>query len=263
MTLKIIWSIGPTTTVQKKPDMMFSRLPKPQLFDVIFDGEVYPVKARWNKQAKRLILRIDPHNGTLLVTLPRGAKVGEAKRFISSRYSWIQENRHVEHEAPPLRDGSVLLYEGREHVVRFLRSGPRRVELSSTSNEIRVGGPLEHAPRRLVAWLKKQARAVLELEAQGHAVTLGLEFKAIRLGDPKSRWGSCSSRGNLNFSWRLLLAPPEVLSYVAAHEVAHLREMNHSPAFWREVERCCPDWKTHRTWLRKHGGTLLAQARLT
>jgi len=243
--------------------MIFSRLPKPQTFDVIFDGEAYPVKARWNKQAKRLILRIDPHNGGLLVTLPRGAHINEAKRFIESRYSWIQENRHVEHEAPPLSDGSVLFYEGREHVVRFLGEGPRRVEVLFDDQEILVGGPYEHAPRRLVAWLKKQARAVLEQEAQGHAETLGLDFNAIRLGDPKSRWGSCSSRGNLNFSWRLLLAPPEVLSYVAAHEVAHLREMNHSPAFWHEVERCCPNWRVHRAWLRKNGGTLLAQARLT
>ena len=249
---------------QKKSSMMFSRLPKSQSFDVIFDGEVCPVKARWNKQAKRLILRIDPHDGTLLVTLPRGASVGEAKRFISSRYQWICENRHIEHKAPPLRDGSIVFYKGREHIVRFIGEGPRRVERTTVGDryEIKVGGPQDHAPRRLVAWFKKQAREVLEQEAQKHAETLGLAFKAIRLGDPKSRWGSCSSRGNLNFSWRLLLAPPEVLSYVAAHEVAHLREMNHSPAFWHEVERCCPNWRVHRTWLRKNGGTLLAQARL-
>ncbi|MEO0818259.1 MAG: SprT family zinc-dependent metalloprotease, partial [Pseudomonadota bacterium] len=91
-----------------------------------------------------------------------------------------------------------------------------------------------------------------------HCRALGVEARRIAVKDTRSRWGSCTSDGRLSFSWRLVCAPPEVLDYVAAHECAHLLEMNHSDRFWAHVERICPDWKHHRTWLRTHGRDLHA-----
>ena len=109
---------------------------------------------------------------------------------------------------------------------------------------------------RAVAYLKVLARDRLVAACDHHAGRLGHGFTKVSLRDTRSRWGSCTSDGGLMFSWRLIMAPPAVLDYVAAHEVAHLVEMNHSPAFWAVVARLRPDWQVQRNWLRMHGGDL-------
>ena len=114
---------------------------------------------------------------------------------------------------------------------------------------------------RITDWLRSQARGDLTAAVSDHAATIGAEINALRIGDAKSRWGSCTRRGVLSFSWRLILAPPFVLDYLAAHEVAHLAEMNHGPAFWRLVARLNPDLETARAWLKTHGPDLHAVGR--
>src|SRR5690606_4279045 len=106
------------------------------------------------------------------------------------------------------------------------------------------------------AFLKTVARDRLATASDRYAVALGRPYGRLTLRDTRSRWGSCSAAGDLMYSWRLVMAPAEVLDYVAAHEVAHLAEMNHSPAFWDVVARLCPDYRRHRTWLRANGGAL-------
>jgi predicted metal-dependent hydrolase len=125
----------------------------------------------------------------------------------------------------------------------------------------RVGDVLmlpERAPTgpRVQAYLRAQARDRLAQACNHYATLLGRPYRRLTLRDTRSRWGSCSTQGDLMFSWRLIMAPPAVLDYVAAHEVAHLAEMNHSPAFWAVVARLCPDYAAHRHWLRDHGDTL-------
>ncbi len=117
-------------------------------------------------------------------------------------------------------------------------------------------GDPEGLPLRVTRYLKKQAKADLTRAVTRHCDTLGVEYKAISVKDTRSRWGSCTSDGQLSFSWRLIMAPPKVLDYVAAHECAHLLEMNHSPKFWAHVAKCVPDWKRQRAWLRTHGAGL-------
>ena len=102
------------------------------------------------------------------------------------------------------------------------------------------------------------ARERLTSAVAAYAETLGRPFGRITLRDPRSRWGSCSSKGDLMFSWRLIMAPPEVLDYVAAHEVAHLAEMNHSDRFWAVCRRLCPETDKHRRWSKQNGAELLA-----
>jgi predicted metal-dependent hydrolase len=110
----------------------------------------------------------------------------------------------------------------------------------------------------LEAWYRAEARRVLTERSTIYAAALGLRFGRVTIKDTRSRWGSCSSKGNLNYSWRLMLAPRAVMDYVAAHEVAHLREPNHSARFWALVEAICPDYRAQRAWLREHGRELAA-----
>jgi len=115
---------------------------------------------------------------------------------------------------------------------------------------------LENSPARLKAFLKLQARGRLQVACEFYAERLGRGFGKITLRDTRSRWGSCSANGDLMFSWRLIMAPPEVLDYVAAHEVAHLVEMNHSAAYWDVVRGIYPDYEAPRCWLKANGGLL-------
>lgn len=148
--------------------------------------------------------------------------------------------------------GSRLPVEGR--LARVVPTEARRGELA---------GDLIEVPRKAAApgvhvetMLKSLARDRLEETSRRHAGSLGRPFSALALRDTRSRWGSCSSAGRLMYSWRLIMAPPEVLDYVAAHEVAHLAEMNHSPAFWRTVKQLCPGYEAPRAWLRREGAGL-------
>ncbi|MBV8939567.1 MAG: M48 family metallopeptidase, partial [Alphaproteobacteria bacterium] len=123
-----------------------------------------------------------------------------------------------------------------------------------------VAGEPDFVPRRVRDWLKAEARREIARRAEAHAEALGCRIRRITLRDTVSRWGSCSSDGRLSFSWRLMLAPAEVLEYVVAHEVAHLREMNHSAAFWRIVAQRCPYHAEARAWLKRHGAQLYRYA---
>ena len=124
------------------------------------------------------------------------------------------------------------------------------------SPALMVRGEPQHTARRVMDFLKREARADLERASAAYAIAMQVEFARLSVRDTKTRWGSCSSNGTLSFSWRLVMAPPRVLDYVAAHEVAHLQEMNHGPEFWDLVYRHCPHTERSRKWLRKHGHTL-------
>ncbi len=136
------------------------------------------------------------------------------------------------------------------------RTGPRRPPFVEDDRLVLQGGDPAAAGKRIEVWLKEVARAALTPIAEDCAEAVGGRIGKITMRDTRGRWGSCSSDGNLNFSWRLAMAPPAVLDYVAAHEAAHLIEMNHGPRFWALVENLRPDWRDQRTWLRREGATL-------
>ena len=138
---------------------------------------------------------------------------------------------------------------------RLTRLHPSKTD--SEVPELRVAGRAEFFAHRVTDFLVEQARVELTRSSHAHAKRLGLRINSLRLGDAGTRWGSCSTNGNLNFSWRLIFAPHEVLDYVAAHEVAHLCEMNHSPQFWALVGTMVPDYDAHRKWLKTHGHELM------
>ena len=150
-------------------------------------------------------------------------------------------------------DHKLLDQSTREIVDTARRTGAR---IRRDGDVLLIPGPEDGWPRQLAAWLKWTARAEAEPAINAYATSVGRPWSRLTLRDPKSRWGSCTADGGIMLSWRLTLAPREVFNYVAAHEVAHLVEMNHSPAFWAVVERLDPDHQTSRAWLRREGAAL-------
>ena len=157
----------------------------------------------------------------------------------------------------PFRDGVAMPLRGEPHKVVFTGCLQSRivsvVPVDGHRPEIRVPGSLASAPRRLRDWLFEQAKADLNKRVKHHTRFLGLKCKRIAVRDQTSRWGSCSTTGVLSFSWRLILAPPYILDYVAAHEAAHLAEMNHGPRFWAHVKQTMPDFEAAKRWLQIYG----------
>lgn len=215
-----------------------------------------PVEIALNRRpsARRLSLRVSSLDGRVTLSMPARLDVAVAQAFLREREGWLRKALAQVPARVPVGAGGVVPFRGvgLELVPgsgRGIRQEGARLLLPADPSGGRSGP-------RVAAWLKLQARADLETACARHAGVLGRGFGPLVLGDTRSRWGSCTAQGRLMFSWRLVMAPPPVLDYVAAHEVAHLLEMNHSPAFWAVVTRLLPDWKRARGWLRTHGAEL-------
>jgi predicted metal-dependent hydrolase len=209
-----------------------------------------PVILRRSARARRISLRVSALDGQVTLTVPPRVPEAEAMAFARSREEWIRRHLQTVPQGVPLNYGAMLPVEGEAR--RIVPAAGRRIELRPA--EIAV--PRDPVGPALQSWLRQLARDRLAAAADRHAATLGRSYGRITLRDTRSRWGSCSSRGGLSFSWRLILAPPSVLDYVAAHEVAHLAEMNHSPAFWAVVDRLYGPADAARRWLRGNGSDL-------
>lgn len=222
------------------------------------DGIHAPVELRTHPTARRLTLRVSRTRRAVFLTVPRNYDPREANRFLTRNLDWVLERLDGVPAAVPFEHGAVIPVRGVAHEIQFIGPQPRRpiVTLEAGAGRLptlSVTGEPAHAPRRLLDWLTTEARRELDHRVTFHATTLGLRARRITLRDQKSRWGSCSSGGCLSFSWRLVLAPSFVLDYVAAHEVAHLAEMNHGPRFWKLVAKVCPGMEEAKFWLRRNG----------
>jgi predicted metal-dependent hydrolase len=217
---------------------------------------------RANPRARRFIVKVDPSTGEVSVVAPSSRSLERALDFARKERDWIAERLADVPKPVPLEIGSVIAYRGVEHVVRLgeMAEGARRraiwIEEGGARPVIRVAARPEHAPRRVLDWLKREARRHIDAKVMAYAARLDVRPKRIAIRDTSSRWGSCSSTRSLSFSWRLILAPPDVLDYVVAHEIAHLREMNHGPRFWKLVEKLVPDCERPQAWLAAHGALL-------
>jgi hypothetical protein len=220
------------------------------------NGERVKVRFEVNAKARRLILRLDERRREAVAVAPSRRQMQAAARFAAERVDWISTRLQTIPEAVAFEEGAVFTYRGEP--CRITRRGSGRLAkiLPGDPQVLVAPGDEDTLAARVTRYLKKQARADLTRAVERHCATLGAEYKSISVKDTRSRWGSCTADGTLAFSWRLILAPPDVLDYVAAHECAHLLEMNHSPRFWNHVARCCPDWMRQRAWLRTHGALL-------
>lgn len=234
-----------------------SKLDAPALSDLGADVEV-----RRHPAARRLTLRVSQTRRAVIVTVPMQCGLLEAGSFLHRNIDWVRERLGSIPEPIPFTCGATLPLRGEPHTVRFTGSMVRgaRVRRFDADGQcegdyarLEVNGPTEHAAQRLTDWLFNEARRDLDERVVHHTRNLGLVAKRITVRDQSSRWGSCSTTGTLSFSWRLILAPPLILDYVAAHEVAHLKEMNHGPRFWALVRRTMPQMDEARQWLQIYG----------
>lgn len=212
------------------------------------------VHLKRSARARRFSLRVSRLDGKVTLSMPTRAREGEAMAFLKGNEAWLRETlQSMPGSAPlPVSHGAVVPVEGRDLLVTPALGRGVRVE----GDRLLVPGDAATVGPRVAAWLKVLARDRLAAASTRYAAMVGRRYSLLALRDTRSRWGSCSPDGRLMYSWRLILAPPAVLDYVAAHEVAHLVELNHSPAYWAVVDRIYPGWQVQRAWLRENGQTL-------
>ena len=238
--------------------LLYRRPSEPSAINIIFDREVYLVRVRRHRQARRYTLRIHSATREVLLTMPPRGSLKQAREFAEKHGGWIAARLDRLPQPEPFAHGTTLPLRGVDHRIEH-RPGARGTVWIDEIDEVRVlcvAGEEPHVPRRIRDFLKREAKADLEAASRAAARKLGVAVKRVSIRDQSSRWGSCSTTGVLSYSWRLILAPPFVLDYLAAHEVAHLVEMNHSRRFWRLVERICPYVTRAKTWLDVHGTNL-------
>lgn len=239
--------------------LLYRRPSEPQAIEVVFDRSIYLVRLRRHRQARRYTLRIQAANREIVLTMPPRGSVKEARGFAEKHGGWIATRLGRLPEVAPFAPGTVLPLRALPHRIVHRRGlrGTVWTELGQNGERLLcVAGDAPHLARRIGDFLKREAKRDLEAAARRYAEKLGVGIKRVSIRDQSSRWGSCSTTGALSFSWRLVLAPRYVLDYLAAHEVAHLIEMNHSPRFWRLLARACPDMQRAKVWLDVHGADL-------
>ena len=225
--------------------------------EIEIDGRPAPLVARVNRRAKRLILKVDPASGEIHVTAPSKRALPEAIDFARERARWIAGQLDESLRARPFAAGGMAPLRGAQHKIIHDKTVRRPVSvLAAPVPTLIVGGEAAHLNRRLMDWMKREARKDLTEAVDRYSAALGKTRRAIRIRDTRSYWGSCASDGALSFSWRLIMAPPAILHYVAAHECAHLVHMNHSPAFWRLVKSLGADPRSAENWFKANGARL-------
>jgi len=239
--------------------LLYRRPSEPSTVQVVFDKAIYLVRLRRHRQARRYTLRIDAATREVVLTMPPRGSLKEAKEFAQKHGGWIAARLKRLPEAAPFAHGTEVPLRGVPHRIVH-RRGERGTVWTETDAEgarlLCVAGDSAHVNRRINDFLKREAQRDLEGATRRYADKLNVAFKRIAVRDQSSRWGSCSNTGVLSFSWRLILAPPFVLDYLAAHEVSHLVELNHSPRFWRLVGRLYPNVERAKLWLDVHGTDL-------
>ncbi|MCA0042634.1 M48 family metallopeptidase [Celeribacter litoreus] len=222
---------------------------------IVLDGDrQVKVVLRRSSRARRMSLRVSRLDGRVTLTLPNRVPASEGQAFVEEKRDWILSQVEAQVPQQALRLGALVPFLGTE--LELVPGAGRSARLNGQVLE--VPGDEAMVPTRVKAFLKVQAQTRLRAASDYYARVLGVSYGRISIRDTRSRWGSCTSDGNLMYSWRLVMAPEAVLNYVAAHEVAHRLEMNHSERFWAQVARACPEYETHRQWLRVHGHGLHA-----
>jgi predicted metal-dependent hydrolase len=221
---------------------------------VTVDGRALPVTLRRNARSCRLSLRIDPSGERLVVVAPPHVSERLILDFVQDKEDWVVRQLASQPQHVPFADGVILPLLGEPH--RILHRPDARRGVWAEDGAVHVSGQAEHLPRRLTDWLKVRAREEIVTRVQTHAEALGVRPGRITLRDTRTRWGSCSHKGDLSFSWRLVLAPANIVNYVAAHEVAHLSVFDHSPKFWAVVARLVGDHEQAQSWLKQKGSGL-------
>jgi predicted metal-dependent hydrolase len=216
-----------------------------------------------NPRARRLSIRIDARAGEAVLIAPSERKLAEVVAFARTKTSWMRERLAERPQGTPIEPGAVIdLFGKPTRLVAVGGAGAARLSEDADGPVIASGGEGEAYARRVENLFKRVARETLQTRTDVHLRTLGQRPVKMSIADPKSRWGSCSPHNrSIRYSWRVVMAPPAVIDYLAAHEVAHLVHADHSPAYWSVVQRLIGDHRPHRKWLRENGPALHAVGR--
>ena len=245
----------------KKPVRTRRKLLAPEKRTLQIGSRSMPLTIREHPRSTRITLRIEPGAKALSLTVPIGLRKHEINDFLDRHQGWLLTKlAHFPQATVSLGAGSFVMLRGVPHQVEHTGSlrGVTEVGLTEGRAVLTISGLPEHSGRRIAAFLKKEARKDLEAAVHLHALGVRKPVKSITMKDTRSRWGSCSWDGNLSFSWRIVMAPPFVIDYLAAHEVAHLDQMNHGPEFWSLCRHLCPRTDEAKAWLKRHGSQLHA-----
>jgi len=259
-----LWQNPGNFPIAGSPDMatralLYRRPSEPSTITIKFGSQIFAIRLRRHRRARRYTLRIHPSAREAVLTMPPRGTIIDAKEFAQRHGGWIAARLGRLPKAAPFQPGIIVPLRGVPHriVHRASVRGTVWTETRDCGERLLcAAGGIEYIERRIHDFLKREARRDLHKAAAVYAAELGVKVRRISIRDQSSRWGSCTSEGSLSFSWRLILAPPYVLDYLAAHEVAHLVEMNHSPRFWRVVARICPQVDRAKAWLDVHGNDL-------
>jgi predicted metal-dependent hydrolase len=218
------------------------------------DGKTIDIHVRRSARARRILLHVDVYTGGVELVLPRRTSFEEGLGFARSKSAWLQSRLKEIAPLVPFADGARFPLLGREIRIRHV---PQLFdEVWRENGSLVVAGAPTRVAASVEAWLRAEAARAFAPIADEKADRLGAKYRRIIVRDPRTRWGSCSLNGDLAFSWRLVMAPEDVLEYVVAHEVAHLKVMNHSHRFWSLVDKICDGVDDSRDWLRTNGAAL-------
>ncbi|WP_284422070.1 MULTISPECIES: SprT family zinc-dependent metalloprotease [unclassified Bradyrhizobium] len=249
----------PGLTAMATRALLYRRPAEPSRLLVKHGSQIYSIRLRRHRRARRYTLRIHPSDREAILTMPPRGTIIEAKDFAQRHGAWIAARLGRLPKAAPFMPGTIVPLRGVPHKIVH-RTGERGTVWTETRDSgekiLCVAGGIEHTERRVLDFLKREARRDLQKASDAYAEQLGVKVKRLSIRDQSSRWGSCTSAGSLSFSWRLILAPAFVLDYLAAHEVAHLIEMNHSPRFWKVCGKICSSVERAKKWLDTCGNDL-------
>ena len=240
---------------------LFAAKPEAQThIDLLHDGVAYKIQLKRAPSARKFTLRVRSASRDVVMTVPSKSSLRAATEFAERNAAWIESRLKKLPATIRFLPGETIPVRGIDHVIAH-RPAVRKtvwIEMDRSSVQLLlcVSGEANHTERRIMDYLQREARRDIEAAVKFHAGKIGKSVSQITLRDTTSRWGSCSSRGSLNFSWRLILAPGFVLDYLAAHEVAHLVHMDHSSRFWSLTASLVPDYARAEVWLKTHGAAL-------
>jgi predicted metal-dependent hydrolase len=224
-----------------------------------FAGRTIEVRLVVDARARRISVRIDPTRREAIAISPSKRAAPKALAFAAERAHWIAQQLARLPTATLIKPDALVPFRGTDHLLVWEAGRGKAHILEGPPKQLRVPAPEPSLfAARVLRFFKAEAKEALSAAVDTHAATLRTAPSRLSVKDTRSRWGSCTADKALSFSWRVILAPPPVLDYLAAHEVAHLIEMNHSPRFWALVERCVPDYPRHRAWLKQNGAALHA-----
>ncbi len=212
------------------------------------------------RSKRKTIALIVERDGQVVVRAPLRTDEAAIRAFVAQKAGWINEKQALVRELYPPQaprqfvNGEQLWYLGRQYPLEIVAAARPALVLNGHFRLARAAQP--HAAQVFERWYRAQAAGVIGERVQYYAAQYGLRYEKVRISAARTRWGSCSARGTLSFTWRLVLAPLAVIDYVVLHELAHLRLKNHSKQFWQQVEAWLPDYRRHREWLKKEGGKL-------